>query len=111
MKNSVTREHSNMLSYIPTKIKNKMKKIIAYAVTVIAAFITGMEFNAWYYNFDSLFEANNFKRELVNKQAIALDKAYKVIDNNDLLDTDGSDDMADYLHAVEVVDSLYDTQR
>jgi len=88
-----------------------IKKITICIIIVIVSFISGMEFDAWYYNFDSLFEANNFKRELVNKQAVALDKAYKVMDNNELFDTDGSDDMADYLHAVDEVDSLYDTQR
>lgn len=88
-----------------------IKKITICIIIIIVSFISGMEFDAWYYNFDSLFEANKFKRILVNKQAIALDKAYKVMDNNELFDTDGSDDMADYLHAVDEVDSLYDTQR
>lgn len=88
-----------------------MKKIIICVLVSMVSFYAGAEFDAWYYNFDGLFEANKFKRELVNKQAKALDLAGRVIYNNELYDTDGSDDMADYLHAVEVVDSLYDTQR
>lgn len=88
-----------------------IKKITICIIIVIVSFISGMEFDAWYYNFDNLFEADNFKRELVNKQAKALDIAARVIYNNELLDTDGSDDMADYLQAITEVDSLYDTQR
>ena len=88
-----------------------MKKIIVCVVVSIASFMAGISYEDWFYNVDELFEANKFKRILVNKQAKALDMAARVIDNNELLDTDGSDDMADYLHSVAEVDSLYDTQR
>lgn len=87
-----------------------MKKAL-FIIALVITFIAGMEFNAWYYNFDDLFEANNFKRSLIEKQADALDKAAIVIDNNNLYDIDGSDDMADYLRANAKVDSLYNTQR
>lgn len=87
-----------------------MKKVL-FIIALVITFIAGMEFNAWYYNFDDLFEANNFKRSLIEKQADALDKAAIVIDNNNLYDIDGSDDMADYLRANAKVDSLYNTQR
>lgn len=86
---------------------NKVLVVIALVIT----FIAGMEFNAWYYNFDDLFEANNFKRSLIEKQADALDKAAIVIDNNNLYDIDGSDDMADYLRACEKLDSLYNNEK
>lgn len=87
-----------------------MKKVL-FIIALVITFIAGMELNAWYYNFDDLFEANNFKRSLIEKQADALDKAAIVIDNNNLYDIDGSDDMADYLRASSKVDSLYNTQR
>lgn len=87
-----------------------MKKAL-FIIALVITFIAGMEFNAWYYNFDDLFEANNFKRSLIEKQADALDKAAIVIDNNNLYDIDGSDDMADYLRANAKVDSLYNTQK
>lgn len=87
-----------------------MKKVL-FIIALVITFIAGMEFDAWYYNFDDLFEANNFKRSLIEKQADALDKAAIVIDNNNLYDIDGSDDMADYLRANAKVDSLYNTQK
>lgn len=88
-----------------------MKKIIICVFISAVSFALGTAFDNWYYNFDSLFEANKFKRVLVEKQGDALDKAAIVIDNNELLDKDGSDAMAEYLSAVAAVDSLYDTQR
>lgn len=91
-----------------------MKKISIYAVMAIVAvisFMAGITYEDWLYNVDDLYEANKFKRVLVDKQAKALDMAAIVIDNNDLLDTDGSDAMADYLQAITEVDSLYDTQK
>lgn len=48
--------------------------------------------------------------ELIDAQNAALEKAEIVMDNNDLWDTDGSDDMADYLELCCEVDSLWKTQ-
>lgn len=48
-----------------------------------------------------------YKIEVINAQRAALKAADKVIDNNELFDADGSDDMADYLHKAAIVDSLY----
>ena len=81
-------------------IKNKMKKVFV-GILLVITFIAGRKFEAWYYNFDSLYEANKFKRVLLEKHADALDKAAIVIDNNNLYDTDGSDAMSDYLIACE----------
>lgn len=39
-----------------------MKNLIWFVVAVMA-FVCGMEFNSWYYNYDSLFEDNQCKRE------------------------------------------------
>lgn len=60
-------------------------------------------------NTDSV-ESAQFKMELLNAQYVALEKADKVMDNNNLWDADGSDDMADYLEVRAEVDSLLDTQ-
>lgn len=48
--------------------------------------------------------------ELLDVQYNALQKADSIIDNNDLLDTDGSDTMAEYLELRCKVDSLMATQ-
>lgn len=60
-------------------------------------------------NTDSI-ESAKFKIELLDAQDAALRKAEIVMDNNDLWDTDGSDDMADYLELCCEVDSLWKTQ-
>lgn len=46
------------------------------------------------------------KAEIVKAQNAALKAADKVMDNNQLFDTDGSDAMVDYLNKASVVDSL-----
>ena len=45
--------------------------------------------------------------ELVDAQNAALEKAEIVMDNNNLYDIDGSDDMAEYLDLCLEVDSIY----
>lgn len=87
-----------------------MKKVLIISFLAIS-FIAGMEFEAWYYNFDNLYEANKFKKVVLEKQAVALDKAAIVMENNHLYDTDGSDAMSDYLIACERVDSLYNNEK
>ena len=87
-----------------------MKKFtVCAAIAAVSAFV-GFEFNNYWYNNEGLYEANKFKRELVNAQAKALNLADKVMDRNNLWDVDGSDIMSDYLHAAAKVDSLYKTQ-
>lgn len=48
--------------------------------------------------------------ELIDSQNAALKQAEKVMWNNELFDTDGSDDMADYLELCCKIDSLWNTQ-
>lgn len=48
--------------------------------------------------------------KLIDAQNAALEKAEIVMDNNNLWDTDGSDDMVDYLELCYEVDSLWKTQ-
>lgn len=45
--------------------------------------------------------------ELIDAQNAALEKAEIVMDNNNLYDIDGSDDMAEYLDLCLEVDSIY----
>ena len=45
--------------------------------------------------------------ELIDAQNAALEKAEVVMDNNNLYDIDGSDDMAEYLDLCLEVDSIY----
>lgn len=55
-------------------------------------------------------ESPDFKRRMIDAQSEALDIADKVMNNNDLWDIDGSDDMAEYLELRSRVDSLWRTQ-
>lgn len=90
-----------------------MKKVSIYMTMIIVAIISfmgGIIYEDWFYNVDQLFEMNKFKAELIKNQYNALDKAAIVIDNNGLLDKDGSDDMQNYLTAINSVDSLYNLQ-
>lgn len=45
-------------------------------------------------------------QELINLQRQALDNIREVVWNNDLVDADGSDEMADYLHLCVKIDSI-----
>lgn len=81
-------------------------------LVIIAVFIAGAESNSWYYNIDSLYEANQSKKELIN----AYDNYNKHCEN--LLDSiakyDDSfgdvvaetDAYVEYLEAREKLDSL-----
>lgn len=55
-------------------------------------------------------ESSQFKTQLIEAQHTALELANKVMDNNDLWDTDGGDTMANYLDAYCVVDSLLESR-
>ena len=81
-----------------------MKKIIiiSTACTVIA-FIAGVL--TGFHGCESKYSLN--KIEVINAQHAALDAADKVMDNNQLFDTDGSDAMVKYLDLASKVDSLY----
>lgn len=48
-----------------------------------------------------------YKIEVINAQRAALKAADKVMEKNELFDTDGSDTMAKYLELAHKVDSLY----
>lgn len=61
-------------------------------------------------DYNTLKEANDFKIELIDAQYKALEQANIVMDNNELWDADGSDDMSYYLDYCAKVDSLYDSQ-
>lgn len=81
-----------------------MKKFtVCAAIAAVSAFV-GFEFNSLVAN------NNSFKYKLIQSQAKALELADSVMSNNQLFDADGSDTMADYLHAAAKVDSLYKTQ-
>lgn len=88
--------------------KNIISCIFVAIVTFVAGFFTSqIVINL---NHKELIEANDFKRELIDAQYRALDQANKVMDNNELWDEDGSDDMMYYMDYMEVVDSLYESQ-
>lgn len=91
-----------------------MKKIIIISSTVCAilGYILGVfgGYNACKSQ-RRLDQANlntiPYKIEVIKAQRAALKAADKVMDNNQLFDTDGSDIMSDYLHKTAIVDSLY----
>lgn len=90
-----------------------MKKvIITSTMCAIIAFVAGVL--TGYHGCESkysLIEANAntipYKIELIKAQEAALDAADHVMGEHELFDTDGSDNMANYLHKAAIVDSLY----
>lgn len=92
-----------------------MKKIIITTVCVIIAFITGVL--TGYHGCESkyrLIKANAntipYKIEVIAAQRAALDAADQVMEGHELFDTDGGNDMANYLHKAAIVDSLYNLE-
>ena len=78
------------------------KTIIISTVICVLCFVIGT-LSGWY-GCKSHNRLN--KIEIVKAQDAALKAADKVMDNNQLFDTDGSDAMANYLQKAAVVDSL-----
>lgn len=92
-----------------------MKKVIITTVCVIIAFIAGVL--TGYHGCESkysLIEANAntipYKIEVIKAQKAALDAADQVMEEHELFDTDGGDNMANYLHKAAIVDSLYNLE-
>lgn len=92
-----------------------MKKVIITTVCVIIAFIAGIL--TGYHGCESkyrLIKANAntipYKIEVIDAQRAALDAADKVMEVHELFDTDGGDNMANYLHKAAIVDSLYNLE-
>lgn len=85
-----------------------MKKIILCILAIIICFGAGW-FACLKVNTDSI-ESAEFKRELIDAQNAALEKAEIVMDNNNLWDADGSDEMVEYMDLCLEVDSLWKTQ-
>lgn len=88
-----------------------MKQSIIFSI-----FCLFIAFGAGYFtchkvsNVSYLIEANDFKKELLDAQDKALHQANTVMWNHNLFDTDGSDDMADYLEYSTKVYELLDSQ-
>lgn len=88
------------------------RRIILFVVVLACGFVvgycTGQENgkNLILGQYKLLHNDYNTKTELVNAQHDALNAADKVMEANQLFDTDGSDAMADYLDKAAVVDSL-----
>ena len=88
------------------------RKIILSVVVLVCGFVvgycTGQENgkNLILSQYKLLHNDYDAKNELVNAQRAALKAADKVMDNNQLCDTDRSDAMVDYLNKASVVDSL-----
>lgn len=74
------------------------KTILLCTLATIVAFAAGFYMNQIMYSSDAM---------LIEAQRAALEKANTVMDNNDLWDADGSDDMADYLELSFEADSIY----
>lgn len=87
-----------------------MKKMILSILVCSTCFYAGWCLSLKWYNIDSLYEANSFKRECINVADEALLRVDTIMMNNDIYDIDGSDTMSDYLDLREKLDSLYMTQ-
>ena len=93
-------------------MKTFRRIILSIAVLVcgfVVGYCTGQENgkNLILSQYKLLHNDYNTKTELVNAQNTALKAADKVMDNNQLFDTDGSDAMVKYLDLAHKVDSLY----
>ena len=88
------------------------RRIILFVVVFVCGFVmgycTGQENGKNFIlgQYKLLHNDYDTKTELINAQNTALKAADKVMDNNQLFDTDGSDAMANYLDKAAVVDSL-----
>ena len=83
--------------------------IVVLVCGLVAGYCTGEENgkNIILSQYKLLHNDYDSKTELVKAQEAALDAADKVMDNNQLFDTDGSDAMVKYLDLAHKVDSLY----
>ena len=83
--------------------------IVVLVCGFVAGYCTGKENgkNIILSQYKLLHNDYDAKTELVKAQEVALDAADKVMDNNQLFDTDGSDAMVKYLDLAHNVDSLY----
>lgn len=84
-----------------------MKKVAFSVVLIIISFIAGWEGFNWYYKVD---ECNNLSKEVIHVYERQDSLIWKIIEENNLLDTDGSDNMSDFLENSNKLDSLYRTQ-
>ena len=81
-----------------------MKKAIMFSTAIcVLCFVLGV-LSGWH---GCMSYNRSNKIEIVKAQHAALDAADKVMDNNQLFDTDGSDAMVKYLDLASKVDSLY----
>lgn len=85
-----------------------MKHNISILVSTIIAFIIGAVFGSC--NTCKTCDSTKFKIQLIETQAIALDKAARLIDKHNLFDADSSQLMDEYMAAYNRVDSLYNIQ-
>lgn len=93
-----------------------MKKFIpAFIASIVVTFITGVL--TGYHGCESkysLIKANAntipYKIEVIDAQRAALDAADQVMEWHELFDTDGGDNMTNYLHKAAIVDSLYNLE-
>ena len=83
--------------------------IVVLVCGFVAGYCTGKENgkNIILSQYKLLHNDYDAKTELVKAQEAALDAADKVMDNNQLFDTDGSNAMVKYLDLAHNVDSLY----
>lgn len=89
------------------------RRIILFVVVLVCGFVAGYSAgqengkNFILSQYKLLRNDYNAKTELVDAQRAALDAADHVMDQNELFDTDGSDEMVKYLDSANKVDSLY----
>ena len=89
--------------------------IITSTVCAVIAFITGVltGYHGCESKYDLVIANYNtipYKIELIKAQKDALDVADNVMEEHELFDTDGGDNMANYLHKAAIVDSLYNLE-
>lgn len=85
-----------------------MKKLILFTLMLGCVSCNNSNFEEYK---QKVRENNEFKYNLINKQARALDLACSIMDKHNLWDKDGSDEMAEFLDVMNEIDSIYVSQQ
>lgn len=82
--------------------------------TLICTLVAIVAFGAGYLTCQKVsknnIESSNFKRELIEAQALTIERAEYILNKHNIWDKDGSDEMMEYMEYYEKVDSLYTSQ-
>lgn len=82
-----------------------MKKVLTHLLTAIVFFVAGYLFFDEYNNIDSLYDANEQKRELLH----AYEENISILEHCDVYFTSDEDEQK-YFNNVELINKIYETR-